>query len=76
MPYFFDSKTLRTVASYAFSAEMLSAKRQLIGRLGLSLPLKEILVTAASAPSGRFFWTRGFARIPCLKIRFAWRGTE
>ena len=64
------------VASYAFKADMLSANRQLMGRLGLSLPSKEILLAAASAPSGRLFLTRGFAKIPLLKTRLACAGTE
>lgn len=75
-PYFFCRRTLRTVASSAFSEEMLSANRQLMGKLGLSLPSNEILLAASRQPSGRSFLMSGLSRMPSLKSFSVSVGTE
>lgn len=76
MLYFFCSKMLRTVASRPFKEDMLSAKRQLMGMLGVALPSNEILRLASRAPEGRCFTISGFDMIPSRRSRLASLGTE
>lgn len=76
IPYFLCRRTLRTVASSPFSDEILSANRQLIGILGVALPLKDTSRLASSAPDGKFLAIKGFDSIPVSRRRLASSGTE
>ena len=63
-------------ASKPFRAEMLSAKRQLMGILGLSDPSKRTLAAASVMPLGRVEEMRGLLRIPFSKIFWVSCGIE
>ena len=64
------------LASRAFRAEMLSAKRQFMGMLGLEVPVKEILEAHFEISEGRVLDVRGLFRMPVSKTSRAARGIE
>lgn len=61
--------------SRAFRAEIDSAKRQLIGILGLPLPTNLTSLAYFSTSNGKSLAMRGFAMIPVLKTLSASAGT-
>lgn len=66
-PYFRDKSTLIMAASRPFRAEILSAKRQFIGMLGLEVPSKRTFAAASAMPAGSLEAIKGLFRMPSLK---------
>jgi len=63
-------------ASSPLSAEMLSAKRQLMGILGLSLPLNWTVFAHSAMSMGNVGAMRGLLNMPFSKMCWVSRGTE
>lgn len=63
-------------ASRPFRAEILSAKRQFIGMLGLEVPSKRTLAAASAMPCGSVEATRGLFKMPSSKTFWVSSGTE
>ena len=75
-PYLTPRSAFNHKASRPLRADILSAKRQLIGILGFRLPEYWMAVASAAAFRGLLDWRRGFCRIPwCKRARVA-SGTE
>ena len=66
-PYFRDRSTLIMDASRPFKAEMLSAKRQFIGMLGLEVPSKRTFDAASAMPWGSVGAMGELFRMPLMK---------
>jgi len=67
-PYFLFNSTLIMDASKPFRAEMLSANRQLMGMLGLSVPTNSTFSAHSSISSGSVRAMSGLFKIPSRSI--------
>jgi hypothetical protein len=67
MPYFRFNRAPMALASRAFSAAADSAKRQLIGMLGRSMPVNLILRAVSPTSGGRSFAITSLSRMPLWK---------
>lgn len=74
--YFRCSRTLIMAASRPFREAMLSAKRQFMGILGLSVPSNRIFFAHSAISSGRVGRINGLFKSPSWKIWFVTFGME